>query len=230
MKNYFLKIWKCHEFIGKVLSIVIVFFVVVALIGLIDGRTKFLVPNDVVETNYFLNENVPVHDSNYNLVINDVCSLNTLTILDKNEEEIHKDGFFISLNVTMSQKENSTLSKHTFDKNDFKLKDHTGVYIPLSDIAGAIGWNLIDVHFDEADGGNVMSSTEFSTKKCVEDYNFIDQSIEHGEEKEFVIIFDMESNIRVEDNLIVLEVDLYNLSNGYRQGNDIVLLPRPIIS
>ena len=138
------------------------------------------------------------------------------------------NGFFICLEVALTQSEGSNLKKHLLDTNDFKLKNHTGVYVPLNEIMGALEWDAIDVHIDEDGGGHVMSSLDFSTRNCLKDFNFINQYIEPGKELKFIITFEMDFEVMVDNNITVLEVDFYYGRNGYRKATDIVLLPRPI--
>lgn len=125
------------------------------------------------------------------------------------------------------QNDSSQLKSHKIDKNDFKIKDHTGVYVPLNEIMGAVGWDAIDVHFDDADGGHVMSSTQFKTTTLYKDFNYIDLQMIPGTEYTFNLYFKTTKFIDACNELIVLEVDFYNLSNGYRRGTDIILLSRP---
>lgn len=92
---------------------------------------------------------------------------------------------------------------------------------------GAVGWSAIDVHFDDSDGGHVMSSTNFKTTTLYEDYNYIDFYLIPGIEGTFNLYFKTSKFIDVSKELIVLEVDFYNLSNDYKKGTDIILLNRP---
>ena len=132
--------------------------------------------------------------------------------------------------MTISQNKDSSLKVHKLDKNDFKLKDHTGVYVPLNSIMGAVGWDDLDIHFDEKDGGHVMSSTNFSTTNAYEDYTYINYEIKPESSLTFDLYFKMDKFVDVKNELIVLEIDFYNFSNGYRKGSDIVLLDNPFNS
>lgn len=223
MKDFLKKIFDIHSVIGKIC----ILFCVTVVIGLAFGTTKIAKKNDVVAANYFLNETVQIHDSNYILIVNEVKNYNTLTIKDKKGNEKLVEGYFICVNISISQNENSLLKSHKIDKNDFKIKDHTGVYVPLNDIMGVVGWSAIDVHFDDSDGGHVMSSTNFKTTTLYEDYNYIDFYLIPGIEGTFNLYFKTSKFIDVSKELIVLEVDFYNLSNDYKKGTDIILLNRP---
>ena len=227
MKSFLKNLFDIHSIIGKICTSLCVALAVCAVIGLVIGTTKIAQKNDVVETNYFLNEIVPVHDNNYELIINEVKNYNSITIKDKKGNEKVVEGYFICVNISISQNESSQLKSHKIDKDDFKIKDHTGVYVPLNDIMGAVGWDAIDVHFDDTDGGHVMSSTKFKTTTLYEDYNYIDFHLIPDTEYTFNLYFKTTKFIDVSKELIVLEVDFYYFSNGYRQGTDIILLSRP---
>lgn len=225
MKKIGIKIVEWHEHIGKILTGCCLF---VGLIALVTWITKCGSEDQVIRSNYFLYEPAPVHDENYALTVNSVYSTTSAHILNKDFVSQDMNGFFICLEVALTQSEGSNLKKHLLDTNDFKLKNHTGVYVPLNEIMGALEWDAIDVHIDEDGGGHVMSSLDFSTRNCLKDFNFINQYIEPGKELKFIITFEMDFEVMVDNNITVLEVDFYYGRNGYRKATDIVLLPRPI--
>lgn len=72
MKSFFRNLFDIHSIIGKICISLCVALAVYAAIGIVIGTTKNGKKNDIVETNYFLNETVPVHDNNYKLIINEV--------------------------------------------------------------------------------------------------------------------------------------------------------------
>ncbi len=221
------KIFNIHSYIGKICTLTCFAIAVLAVIGLIIGTTKFSKRDDVVETNYFLNEEALVHNENYKVIVNNVDNLDTINVNNKKGLSSDTNGYFICINLTISQPNESKLKSHKIDKNDFKLKDHTGVYLPLNDIMGAVGWDAIDVHIDDKDGGHVMSSTDFSTTNAYEDYKYIGYEISPGATVTFDIYFKMGKLIDVTKELMVLEVDFYTGSNNYKKGTDIVLLKSP---
>lgn len=221
-----MKLLDVHQTIGKILTIICIAFVIVAIIGIPFGLTRCSKLDDTPDTNNFLYENISIHDDNYSVIVNNTYSANTITILDSNNQNIEMEGFFICVDITISQKENSTKKKHVIDSNDFKLKNHTGVYIPLNSIMGALGWDAIDIHFDEKDGGHVMSSTDFDTLNSVKDYNYIDKEMVAGASFDFIVYFKMLTDIKVEENLTVLEIDFFRTN----RGTDVVLLPRPNVN
>ncbi len=227
MKEFFEKVFDIHSAIGKICTSICIGVVLSAVIGLIIGTTKIAKKDDVVETNYFLNEKALVHNENYNVIVNNVENLDTINVNNKKGLSSDVNGYFICINLTILQPNESKLKPHKIDKNDFKLKDHTGVYLPLNDIMGAVGWDAINVHIDDKDGGHVMSSTDFSTTKAYEDYKYIGYEISPGVLETFDIYFKMDKLIDVTKELIVLEVDFYTGSNNYKKGTDIVLLKSP---
>lgn len=228
MKNIFVKIGFVHGWIGKLLTTLCIAVFVGALVGTIFGITRCSKKNDVVESNFFLNENVDLHNGEYMIYVHEAYTTDSIEIINKNGKTDTKSGNFINVKLTIKQNSDSSLKMHSIDANDFKLKNHTGVYLPLNDIMGAIGWDAIDVHIDDVDGGHVMSSADFSTvNKCVEDYEYIDKQLKPGLEYEFTIYFEMGNQLKVEEELMVLEVDLFYGSNKHKEGVDIVLLKSP---
>lgn len=200
MKKFLKKAYEIHDFIGKIFTFTCTTIFIAALIGLIIGTTKISKRDAVSETNYFINENVPVHNDNYIVCVNHVRNLDRTSV--KTKEETYSDikGYFINVNLTLSQISESKLKPHKIDKNDFKLKDHTGVYFPLNEIVGALGWNAIDMHIDNDDSGYVMSSTSFTTVKAYEDYNYIDYEINSGISIDFDLYFMMDKLIDIKKN------------------------------
>jgi hypothetical protein len=227
MKQFFHDLWTLHGLIGKVCDLFLVAFILVALIGIPFGVTHFRIRDAVVETNYFLGESVPLHDANYLVKVSEVWSSSSVIIINKDGSFTEKEGNFINAKLRVGQNTESVLKDHEFDCDDFKLKDHTGTYVPMSDILGAVNWDGIDIHFDESAGGYVMSSADFPTKKAIKDYSFVGTKVGAAETLSLSVSFAMEEGYRVEDELMVLECDFYIGSIGHRQGTDIVLLPRP---
>ncbi len=227
MKSCTKKIFNIHSNIGKVSTSFVVILLVAAIILGIFGMIKIRDKNEVVRTNFFLQEKVPIHNNNYTLIVNKVGNYESITIKDKKGKERIVNGKFIGVNITITQNEDSSLRNHKIDRDDFKIKDHTGVYVPLNDIAGAVGWDAIDIHIDDSDGGHVMSSVDFQTTKAYKDYNYIDFLLMPGVTATFNLFFQTSKYINVNTELIVLEVDFYFSSSGYKKGTDIILLNRP---
>ena len=78
------------------------------------------------------------------------------------------------------------------------------------------------------DGGHVISSASFSTRNAIKDYVFFDTEISSGTTVEFPISFELDSQLFVEKEIMVLEIDFYTGNNSYKEGVDIILLPNPI--
>lgn len=227
MVKWFINFWNIHGIIGKALDILIVSLFVFALIGIPLGFTYIIKANDVTYTNIFLNEEFNLHGSDYNACVNSAFSLEEIAILNKDEMVETKEGHFVGVNLSISQISESRFGEHVFDKDDFKLKDHTGVIIPMNDIAGMVGWNAIDIHYNPTDEGYVISSADFSTRNAVIDYNYIGKTINASQTVEFYVYFPMPSNLLVENELMVLEIDLYSGWWGEYVCVDVILLSRP---
>lgn len=197
--------------------------------GLINTSFEEIFKNNnnvTYKTNNFLNEEVSLHSDNYRIKANSVNNLDRIKILNKNKEQEELEGYFISVNLTIKKDENSKLKAHKIDKNDFKLKDHTGTYLRLNDFASLIGLDAIDLHYDTHNGNHVVSSADFYTVNAINDYNYIDYLIESGKENNFNLYFKMFDYFDVTKEIIVLEVDFYVGASGYRIGEDIILLER----
>ena len=227
MKNILIKIWNIHGGIGKVLTMSCIALFIGALVGTLFGITRCSKRNDVVESNFFLKENVVLHDEEYEIYVDSAYTSDSIEVINKSGETKTKNGNFINIKIVIKQNLDSSLGAHSIDVNDFKLKNHTGVYVPLNDIMGAIGWDAIDIHIDDENGGYVMSSAEFSTIKCIKDYEYIDKQLKPGLKYEFTIHFETNNHLKVEEELMVLEVDLYCGSNKHKKGVDIILLNSP---
>lgn len=106
------------------------------------------------------------------------------------------------------------------DTNDFKLRNHSGVYLPLNDIMSLFDIDAVDVHIDTDENGFVMSDAEFSNKKAVKDFSWVGIVLTNGETVNITMFFEMKEGYQVEKALMLLEVDLY----ATKKGEDIVLL------
>lgn len=224
MSSIFRKLFDIHTAIGKIMISICIILVFAGVIGLLKG--KIFPVEEVVSENYFIGDSIPLHDGNYNLTVNYAKTTNEVTILNKKGDEKTILGNFIVVNITISKDELSELNIYKIATNDFKLKDHTGIYVPLNSIMGAMGWDAINVHIDDKKGGHIMSSTKFPTKNSLKDYHYYNQPILH-DEKTFDVIFKMDKGISVENELMVLEVDFYVGSSKHKKGSDIILLPKP---
>lgn len=187
-------------------SIILVIGIVLAIIFI----PKYTQPS---EDCYFINESINLH-SEYTIKVTDINEYDQIDILlnqndtDKITQYSNSTHFLgVTLNIkrvnTTEPKEN-----HIFDSNDFKLKDHAG-------------FKLGNFYFI-GKGGLALSEKHFSTKNSVEDYSYIGQSVLPGEEKTFIIYFEIPDDISAFSNITILEVDLFATS----VGSDIVLAER----
>ena len=233
MKKFFracLNIFDWHQTIGKVIdSILLISVTTSVVIGLLFGLKMCKKSNELIYSNTFLGEEVLLHDSNYSVVAISSFSLYNIYTIDKNGNQVYRAGHFICVNTEITQLENSSIKPHTFDRNDFKLKDHTGVYIPANEIANMVGWDMIDYHWDQTKNGFVISSADFQTRKSIKDYNYIGKTIKPGSSFSFAIFFEMDQKYNVENEIMVMEIDFF--VGGYysskKVGEDIILLNRP---
>lgn len=229
MKNCLMGIWNWHGIIGKALTMTIIILFIGAAIGLPFGATKCQKINKGYYTNIFLNEDFMLHDENYIVNVKNAYSLESIEIVNKNKETEILNGNFVCVNILIFQKDDSKLSPHKIDSNDFKLKDHTGVHVPLSDIASMVGWDMIDYRWDQAKNGFVVSSADFETRNSIKDYAYINKVINPGESIDITVYFNMDSKYKVEYEIMVLEIDFFLsvINTSKRMGEDVILLPRP---
>ena len=230
MKNFFLSIWNWHGHIGKALSIFMAALLAAALIGIVTGTTKCREANEIVYTNIFLNESFELHNSNYEVSILSALTKEEITIENKKGSPESLSGHYVDVEIKISQKPESEMKAHTFDRDDFKLKGHTGVYLPLNDIASIVGWDMVDFHWDKKDNGFVISSADIKTRESVNDYTYVGKTISPGMELNFHIYLPVSNKAySVETSLMVLEIDFYwgGAWSEERRGEDVILLPRP---
>ena len=230
MKHFFKTVWNWHGWIGKFFTIFCVTCLISGLTGLALGITQWKRRDDIIYTNIFLNEKFNLHDSNYEVTVIDAKTEKQITITNRQGNEELIDGHFVDAKVKIFQNIESKEKTHKFDRDDFKLKGHTGVYLPLSDIASIVGWDMIDCHWDKKDNGYVVSSADISTEKAVADYRYIGETISPGEEKIFHVYLPISnSNCNVETSVMILEFDFLfgGLWNERKRGEDVILLPRP---
>lgn len=230
MKKFALKLWNLHGWIGKCLTFSCVVCFALAIIGLIFGLTKCKQTGEIIYTNIFLNESFNLHDGNYEVTILSASTKDEIEIKNKKDEKEIIAGHFVDAEIEIYQKIHSKEKKHTFDRNDFKLKGHTGVYLPLNDIASIVGWDMIDYHWDKKDNGFVVSSADISTQKAISDYSYIGKSISAGEKLTFHVFLPIsDKTYNVETSIMILEIDFF--WGGYwsekKRGEDVILLNRP---
>lgn len=229
MKNFWKKVWTGYGIIGKFCTCFVVAVAIAAIIGIPLGFTRCQKIDEVYYTNIFLGEEFELHDGNYSAIVKSAYTKESIEIINKNGESNQKEGNFVCVDFFLFQKEESKQKDYKIDSNDFKLKDHTGVHVPASDIAGLVGWDMVDYKWDQAKNGFVVSSAEFSTRNSIKDYSYIGKEISTGKSLEFTIYFEMDAKYKVENEIMVLEVDFFFSWNASskRMGEDVILLPRP---
>ena len=228
-KRFFKALWTAHGAIGKTLTILCCAVVASGLtVGLITGTTKCAKANDVVYTNFFLGEECELHDGNYVVTVTSAETKEEINVLSKSGAQERLTGHYADIGLTIYQKEESKEQAHTFDRDDFKLKDHTGVYLPLNDIGSIVDWNMIDIHIDNKSNGFVISSADITTQKAVNDFQYVGKAISPGQSVSFHVFIPISNpECFVETSLMVLEVDFIVGGIGKQAGQDIILKTRP---
>ena len=190
---------------------------IVVIVGIVLGAIFIPKYSGPGENCVFINESTNLHKE-YLVEVTGVDEYDQIEILlNKGDVETHSlystDTHFVAVTVSI-KRANTTNSQedHIFDKDDFKLKDHTGV-------------KLKNFYFGSVKDGFVLSESDFATTKATEDYHYIDQAILPREEKEFVIYFEVSDEYSVYDTIMVLEVDFFT-GIGNNKGTDIVLAKR----
>lgn len=230
MYNFAKRLWHWHGIIGKLLTGFVIACFVGGLVGLALGITKCKQADEIVYTNIFLNEKFELHNSNYEVVVSSASTKDNIIIINKKGESEQISGHFLDTEIKIDQKPQSTEKPHTIDEDDFKLKGHTGVYLPLNDIASLVGWDMIDCHWDKKDNGFVISSANIKTKNAYSDYSYIGKTISPGEEVQlhvYLPITNKECN--VETSIMILEIDFFigGVRNEKNRGEDVILQNRP---
>lgn len=166
----------------------------------------------------FLNEKANLHNEYYITVI-DCSDCENISILkNKNDNQktelIGTDKHFISVTIMMEHIDVSDEKEsHVLDKDDFKLKDHTGV-------------QLKNINLFSKENGVALENKNFSKKNAQIDYSWIDVRIEKGTSKTIVLYFEVPKNISTLDTVLVLEADLFSGRTNGNAGTDIVLAQR----
>ncbi len=166
----------------------------------------------------FINEKINLHSEYYVTILNVDDYDNIFVFKNKNDYEkselIGTSTHFVGMKILI-QHQNVSFPKenHKFDKNDFKLKDHTGVQIE-------------NINLFSKKNGFALSTKTFSTKQPIIDYSWYEKSVESGEEYEFTLYYEFPKSYSVYDTIMVLEVDFFVGAHNNRTGSDIVLAYR----
>ena len=93
MKKRLRSILDIHEKIGRFLTICCISVLIAGLLDIIFGISKFHKDDVVTQKNYFINENVVLHEK-FNIIVNEAKTVSTISILDKkgNVVENHREN------------------------------------------------------------------------------------------------------------------------------------------
>lgn len=162
----------------------------------------------------FLNEEANLHDE-YLVTVLDYGEIREINILkDKDDgvpsKIIGTTTHFLFVNLKIQHQTKTTPKEnHKLDKNDFKIKDHTGVQIK-------------NVTFLQSLDACAKSEVEFSTQSALVDYTWVDKQIESGTTIEVCVYFEFNRDFDIQNTLMVLEIDFF----ATKTGTDIVLMNR----
>lgn len=224
-KKEFLKFCTCfQERVSNPIQVIIFIIVISAIIGSIvsfkgcDNYYDF----DNMEA-FFIGGEAPLHDC-YTITVLDKRVLESVKTKDEESSANMTEKMGNILSVTLSIKQTEGNKTHRLDQNDFKLKDHNGVKIPLSEILELIDVNSPDFHFSQTE--SVFSNDSFSTTTPIKDYSWLGKELQVGQEEIITIYFSMPKDINLEKTLMILEVDFYFGGGKTNTGTDIILYHR----
>lgn len=225
--NYYEKYSEKKAPLQRLIYIVVVAVLVATLIGVLFG-VKSCKQRDTIETveaKYFMGDTVVVHQ-NYEIKVNYAKTVYSVSYFKKkgDSEKTILQGEYIEVNLDVTKSLDSELKNHKLDANDFKLRNHSGVYLPLNTIMAFFDIDMVDVHIDTDENGFVMSTADFSNKNAIKDYSWVGTELKNGETINITLFFNMKEGYKVEEDLMLLEVDFYTGRSGIKKGEDIVLL------
>lgn len=205
-------------FIYIFIAVAVVSTIIGAIYGMFFNETKIYITN-------FMQENVSFHDNNYIINISEARTVDSIEYKDKKGNNIVANGNFIKVSFKINQLSSSTISSHKLDFDDFKLKDHSGVYIPMNDIMTFFDIDALDMHLSFDNNELLMSNADFSTKKAINDYSWYGEKISCGTEINLVIYFKMDEGFKVEQEAMIFEVDFFSnlFPSKLKNGTDILL-------
>ena len=166
----------------------------------------------------FLNETANLHEE-YLVTVTSYGEKDEIDILKNSDDSVPSKVIgttthFLFVNLKIEHQAITTPKEnHKLDKDDFKIKDHTGVRIK-------------NVTFIESLNSCAKSEVKFDTKKALVDYTWTDKQIESGSSMEICIFFEFNNNFDIQNTLMILEVDFFYSNFGSKKGTDIVLMNR----
>ena len=173
----------------------------------------------------FINEEVALHGEMYKIEVLHAEMQNSIYIKENENSDIltAKHGNFVSVTVCVTKCIDGE-DNHILDNNDFKLKDHTGTKIPMSQILDMIEITGFDVIVDKDD--TLISNSSFTTTKAIEDYTWIGRTILPNQRNIFTINFEVDSDLNVKETIMIFEADFFIGSGKKTAATDIVLFER----
>jgi hypothetical protein len=215
------------EKISKPLQVLIYVFFGLIFLSSLPLMIKGCVQRNQYETvnAFFIREEAPLHGDQYKVKVLDAIMVENIKVKENqnSDEPAEQQGNFVAITLCITQLNHDGKS-HTLDKNDFKLKDHTGTTIPLSNILDMIDVNAPDLIFNQGD--SVNSNSNFETITAVKDYTWIGQSIRENEENIITVYFKVDEKMDVKITIMILEVDFYVGVGEHSSATDIVLFER----
>lgn len=224
LANFHEKYQELKKPVQWAIYIFLILVLISTIIGIIFGVRSCSSKNDLTAIRYIISDETPIHNSNYNVIVHKATTEKSISIIDKKNNICSLDGNYIKIELTICQLEESTLKQHKLDRNDFKLKDHNGVYLPLNDALALLDINAIDMHIVLNDDGTFNSEADFTTKKAVKDYTWINTYLSAGCSIDLTLYFEMKEGYKVEEDIMVLEIDFLTGFGETRTGTDILLV------
>lgn len=227
MKNILKKWLSLCDLIGEKVNPVIWLFIAIFIVLSIPFSIKSCIqkPNYENTIATFIGEEAKLHNEDYVITVLNAITVDKIAIKkDKDEQEFEEiQGKYIAVTVSIRQSPNCK-KKHSLDRNDFKLKDHTGTNIPTSDIMSLINLDFLDVNVHSGD--SVNSNASFETTTAVKDYAWVGSEIPTGEDMIITVYFKVDSDLSVETTIMIFEVDFYSGFGKNNSATDIVLFKR----
>ena len=173
----------------------------------------------------FIGEEASLHNNDYVVTVLSATTVDEITVIvnEKQREAESVKGHYIAITICI-RKNPSCKENCILDKNDFKLKDHTGTHIPLSVLSDFVDFPVLDIDADSGD--SVNSNAVFDTRKAVKDYTWVGSEVVADEDMVFTLYFKMSSDLDVENTIMVLEVDFRAGFGQKTCATDIVLFKR----
>ena len=227
MKKFLASWISATDFLEEKVNPYLRLFMVVMILLAIPCAIKSCIqkPNYENTNATFIGEEVKLHNEDYIITVLGAVTVDKITVIkNKTDQEFEEiQGNYIAVTIHIRRTANCKKS-HSLDRNDFKLKDHTGTNIPMSDIASLAGLDFLDVNVNSGDF--VDSNASFDTTTAIKDYSWIGSEISTDEDTIITVYFKTDPDLSVETTIMILEVDFYS---GFSENNcatDIILFKR----